>query len=260
MTKDSEQIRQRLILRTRPGLLIRLIPKRAFTGQLGPLHRPYVCFGDYEEMQGLTVQDAARRLYGGVDDTDPEKYSGYMSSRWRVAWHTETIKSEEGFPEPAYLEDEFYVVTVRTDQEEPLDLFPGTWKALAYLATDHHRMGAAAQVTDQLLNIHGGTRPPLEHYGLSGEDFYLYRDPAEQDRGLDPQAAYYAYVAADSGFANDVLDLFGVDNRCWRGGGYVGAYGEWYARVFLGRNLPLSSPLIHSCVLMHSQDTLPTLL
>lgn len=67
-------------------------------------------------------------------------------------------------------------------------------------------------------------------------------------------------MAADSGFANDVLDLFGVDNRCWRGGGYVGAYGEWYARVFLGRNLPLSSPLIHSCVLMHSQDTLPTLL
>lgn len=128
MTKDSEQIRQRLILRTRPGLLIRLIPKRAFTGQLGPLHRPYVCFGDYEEMQGLTVQDAARRLYGGVDDTDPEKYSGYMSSRWRVAWHTETIKSEEGFPEPAYLEDEFYVVTVRTDQEEPLDLFPARGK------------------------------------------------------------------------------------------------------------------------------------
>lgn len=260
MSKTFEQIRQRLILRTRPGLLVRLIPKTAFMGSLGPLHRPYVCFGDYEEVQGLTVLDAARKLYGGVAETDPEKYGGFMNHNWRVAWSFERQAVGAAADDCAYMAEQFYVVTVRTDHYEALDLFPGTWKALAYIATDHARMGDAAHVAEQLIQLNGGHRPALENHGFPGEDFYLYTDPAEQDEGSDPQAKYYGYVAVDSGYANEVLSYFGVDNRCWRGSGYVGAFGEWFARVFLGRNLPLNSPLIHSCTLLGREDVLPVLL
>lgn len=256
MSKTFEQIRQRFILRVRPGLLVRLIPKTAFTGSMGPLHRPYVCFGDYEEVQGLTVLEAAQRFYGGIAETDTETYA----YGWRDAWHYERKAVGTDASQFAYLADQFYVVTIRTDHHEELDLFPATWKALAYIATDHARMGDAAHVADHLIHLNDGQRPALQNHGHPGEDFYLFSDPAEQDKGIDPQAQYYSYVAIDSGYANEVLDFFGVDNRCWRGSGYVGAYGKWFVRVFLGRNLPLSSPLIHSCTLMGREDLLPVLL
>ena len=260
MSKTFEQVRQRLTMRAHPGLLVRLIPKAAFAGSLGPRHRRYVCFGDYEELQGLTVQEAARRLYGGIAATDPEKYGGFMNHNWRVAWNFERSVTETEADTLAYMADEFYVVTVRTDNHDELDLFPGTWKALAYIATDHARMGSAAHVADHLIQLNDGQMPVMEKYGYSGEDFYLFKDPVEQDQGIDPQGTYYAYLAIDSAYANDVLEFFGVDNRCWRGCGYVGAFGEWYARVFLGRNLRLNSSLIHSCTLLNRDDVLPILL
>lgn len=255
----SAQIAERIAARTPPRRLIRLIPKQVFVGSLGPLHRPYVMFGDYEEMQGLTVLEAAKRLYGGISEDNPEKYLGFMNHFWRQAWHREH-QSGNGIEFDAVKDaTEFFVVTVEA-QSSDLDLFPGTWKALAFIATDYSRMKGHHDLTERLLRLHRGQRPDWTLNKNHSHDFLGYRHPSDNDLVGSIQGHYYSYLSQDSAWATELLEYFGVDNRCWHGNGYVGQAGEYFARVFLGRNLPLSHPQVVSCVLMKRDEVLPALL
>lgn len=248
------EVAGRLRWRVAPRLAVRLIPKSIFQGWLGRADRLYVCLGDYEEVQGLKVGDAADRLYGGKRGRD-EKYGGFGNHHWRIAWHHEPPGDADDLTFAAGAE-EYFVVTVALDDEEEVDLFPGTWKSIAYIATDAGRMKPRTDIRERLLELHEGVTP-FETREKAAIDFLEYSDPGRDEYADNVQGRYYAYVAHDSGYANEVLDPFGVYNRCWHGRGYVGAYGELWCRVFLGRNLPLSHGSILSCELLPRDAVLP---
>ena len=46
----------------------------------------------------------------------------------------------------------------------------------------------------------------------------------------------YHYLSVDSGFTNEIVDLFGISHRCWHGCGYLGWPGFPLCRFFLLRN------------------------
>lgn len=253
-----DQIAQRIEGRTPPRRLVRLIPKPAFVGHLGPEYRPYVMFGDYEEVQGLTVIEAAKRLYGGLQGARAEEYGGYAGYAYRGAWHDELQGAGVQAFDAVKDAEAFYVVTVSPHSPD-LDLMPGTWKALATIITDPGRMHQQPDLRHRLLRLHDGQGPDLTLGGVAPDDLLGYGHPAENDQQESVQWHYYQYLSVDSGWATELLDHFGVNNRCWNGNGYVGLGGEWYARLFLGRNLPLSDHLVESCVLMKKDEVLPVL-
>lgn len=240
--------------RVQPRLAVRLIPKPAFQGWLGRPDRLYVCLGDYEELQGLTVGDAADRLYGGGRDKD-EKYGGFANHRWGIAWHHESPPDDDGALSTARAE-EYFVVTVALEDDEAVDLFPGTWKAIAYIITDSERMRARPDIRERLLAMHEGATP-FESREKAAIDFLEYSDPGDDEYSENVQRPYYDYITHDSGYGTEALDPFGVYNRCWHGRGYVGACAELWCRVFLGKNLPVSDQHIVSCELLSRDAMLP---
>jgi hypothetical protein len=244
---NADQIASRIRNRVRPRLGVRLIPKRIYAGWLGRRDRLYVCLGDYDEFCGLTVGDAADRLYGGLE------VKGKRSS---IAWHYEPSLDGGSYLSAATAE-EYYVLTVALDDEAAVDLFPGTWKAIAYIATDPDRMRARSDIREQLLALHAGATP-FETREKAAIDFLEYHDPGNEECSRNVQARYYAYLTCDSGYGNTVLEPFGVHNRCWHGRGYVGAFGELWCRIFLSRNLPGKHAQIVSCDVRKRQALLPT--
>lgn len=241
------EIAARVRDRVPPRRLVRLIPKPCFVGSLGFEHRLYTCVADYEELQGLSVREAAARLYGGKRHQD-QKYGGFANHHWRLAWHFER-QGGDSLDFEADSADHFFVVTLTAGQHDALDLFPGTWKAIAYIATDHRRMHPRSDIAERLLEIHRG-RLPCDHSDKSQIDFLGYADPGHDEYSQNEQGQFYSYLSYDSAYTNEVLEPFGVSNRCWHGRGYVGAFGDIFARVFLVRNLPLRHDCIVSCELM----------
>jgi hypothetical protein len=252
----SEQLVGRLQSGFKPRLALRLIPKGLFTGSLGRPGRPYVCLADYEELQGLTVREVVDRVYGGLKDRDPEQYGGFANWGWRHAWHFESAEPGVHFQPDDAACQEYFVVTLALDDDEAVDFFPGTWKAVAYIASDPERLPDHLSLVTPLLEHHAGKTPFLARK-KSAIDFYEFQDPFEDEQFNNPQQSYYDYLFHPGILGGSPLEPFGIYNNCWHGRGYVGANGVMWCRVFLGRNLPLSHPQIRSCDLLSLDDVLP---
>lgn len=148
---------------------------------------------------------------------------------------------------PAWLDrTKFVVLGVTLDEaNKSLDVFPATWRALAYIVPDRQRMRAesltwymsptqfaSARVHAIFREFHQergllAERTSKEELGLT--DFSRLPEPAEE-------LEYYHYLSVNSAFTDDIVELFGISYRCWHGCGYLGWPGFPMCLFFLLRN------------------------
>lgn len=249
-SKDRAQIKRRLRDRVEPQVGIRIIPKDAFEGRLGSSDRLYVCVGDYDELRGERVGNAVEILHGGR--RRDEAHIKEVYGQW--------VNLQLGAPVDANHDQnapsDYYVLKLDLRAGNDLDLFPGTWKAMSFILTDGERMSAARSVHERFMQIVGRNR-----FGNAAKEdvdsHELGHSIGEDEVGTDnAQHEFYQYLATDSSFANTLVGLFGIDNRCWHGKGYVGANGYVACRVFLARNVTLSHRSLISCELKGPGDVL----
>lgn len=242
----------RLLQKTPPSIGLRIIPKPLFTGLLGLKQRLYVCIADYDEVKGLPLAKAVEMIYGGFRRTEEdvrELYGNWVNLQ--LGSFTEEV------PQEIHSYPEYYVIKLDLDSANDLDLFPGTWKSIAFILSDKDRMKGREMTHEQF-------KQNLDNYHLFGDqgegdlDFYeLDQNFSKAEYvGYNPQNRYYDYVTASSNQGNDLTDLFGIYNRCWHGKGYIGSDGLVICRVFLVRNVLLSYKNLISCTLMKREDIL----
>lgn len=247
----TELVKQRLLDRIEPQIGLRIVPKHLFEGRLGPKERLYVCIGDYEELRGSKLAHAVEILYGGrSDDEEMKAIYGQWVNLGLGAFR------EKG-PEDIGASPEYYVIKLDISSENDLDLFPGTWRAMSYILSDRARMLQALPVYDQFMRIVHGNKP-FGQTSKDAVDFYDFVEigPDDEYTFANSQLEYYQYVAADSVFANTTVGLFGINNRCWHGRGYIGAHGYFGCRVFLVRNVALPHRNLISCELVRRDEYL----
>ncbi len=172
-------------------------------------------------------------------------------SRLTPSENTGLTKGELGYDEypEAWLEQtKFVVLSVSlTDAQAELDLFPATWRALAYIVSDPSRMAfqelrwevppeefASARIHALFRNAHRDTERELLASRSSKEELGL----SEFDRlpTREEELEYYHYLSVDSLLTDEIVELFGVSYRCWHGCGYLGWPGFPVCRFFLLRN------------------------
>lgn len=241
-----------------PPDCVRFVPARVFSGMPAPAHRPFAFYADAASLYGKTVADCYRLVTGNpLEGNWPSHVvSPYTGDHSNGLWDTPVVRPVEqagrvGFSPISDAElnqEEFVVITVPSKVAEwPLDAFPATWSALAYILTDAKRMSAQPASWDiepneyasarlfalfnNLLAMNDDDRLALlkrrEEIGLC--DFERIRTAAEE---LD----YYHYISQDSGFTNQVVELFGISSRCWHGCGYIGYDKNPLCRLLLLRN------------------------
>lgn len=246
--------RQRLEARVTPSVGLRIVPAPLFEGRLGPADRLYVCVADAEELGGLRLSDAVDLVYGGVSVSEER-----MTQLYGRPVHAKYARFQESVPSPIETYSEYYVVELDLRVGE-LDLFPGTWKSMAYILSDRERMLPALDVYEEFRRMVRDDKP----FGQSPKsevDFYELGEAISGDVEyplLNPQSRYYEFLTTESWFGNTVTRLFGFDCRCWHGRGYVGTGGVVACRVFLVRNLPVSGPGVLSCRRMGRDEVLGT--
>lgn len=238
----STFITSRLFSRLRPSYGIRLVPAEGAADRIGPPDRSFVCIGDYDEVKGHTVMDVANCLFG--IDQPPSYYSpAFLSKKyaypevihqWPAAWR-------------AFL--------VRLHDDSEVDLFPGTWKSIAFIMQDKQRMLRNPDLYRSFREMHGGQHGYDFCFGKHGIDF-LELDAEFQWSG-STQAGWYHYCSKDSGLANEIVREVGVANRCWHGRGYIGTAPDIRARVFLIKNLPIAHQMVMDLGVLGANDELP---
>lgn len=254
----SSQAEERLLKRIEPNIGLRIIPKPLFEGCLGFSDRLYVCIGDYEELRGKPLHRVVSMLYGHVGRNDEKKLKEVFG-RWcntKGGGFIEHIadKDDRHFAMNEY--DQFYVIKIDLSHADELDLFPGTWKAVAFIACDSRRMAGELALHQTFMQV-VRHRNPFEGMVKERIDFYeLNAISEEESYTANPQFHYYSFLTEDSGFADDLLRPFGIYNRCWHGRGYVGYGGLVACRVFLVRNLKLREDCIIGCRLMSRNEIL----
>ncbi|MBM4073694.1 MAG: hypothetical protein FJ271_32950 [Planctomycetes bacterium] len=154
----------------------------------------------------------------------------------------------DDFPLEWLEKTEFVVLEVNWfHAEKELDLFPATWRALAYIVSDRSRMGAgnlnwdmkwtefaSARIHALFCRVHNGDESKLLATQTSKEELGLcdFQRLPEHQQELE----YYHYLSVDSAFTNQIVELFGISHRCWHGCGYLGWPEYPICRFFLLRN------------------------
>lgn len=250
-----QEMAQRVLDRVQPKLLLRVIPKPCMTGQLGPVHRAYVCLADYEELQGLPMREVVSRIYNGFDNKLDELVAAHPDAPFydtKSYLFGEYGGLAEGYN--ALEEKEFYVLAV--EPSEDLNCVPATWKAMALLATSHEQF-PEPRIVNHYLERYKGFRPYRVSDFLHGLDYYEFTSFADERAVVASQADAYRYLSSTDLSIHEVIELFGVNALCWHGCGYIGPGFHILSRVFFGRNLPISHALVQSCQLMSVDEVLP---
>jgi len=250
-------------------MFVRIVPAADFANRPTLPHRPYAFYADSYSLHGRTIAECYTLVRGGglprrvawerevrspfVNNDDFAPHSQLPEHDHRPdlrggeyppnAW----VRGEDS---PADMLDvSFVLMTVGVkDAEEQLDPFPATWRSISYIVSDGARMGAhdplphvqtsdntSARVHTQFRAIHRSTGRAMlaeewTKHELGLTDLVHIPTPSEE-------APYYSYVAHDSAFTNEIVDLFGIDNRCWHGCGYIGWPGFPLCRIFLLKNV-----------------------
>jgi hypothetical protein len=204
-----------------PQRACRIIPEERFTGRLGRSDQIYVCVGDHDELRGWPLRQVLGRLYGFPNDPRLEnKRTTFSTDRDILAF------------------DRFRVLTITLDASDTLDLFPATWKAIAYILSDQQRMAQAHDIYERFVTVLGDT-PRLRLDSKWATDWYECGGSGPDSLWTtDAQLRYYYYISRNSGFTDELVRLFGIDNRCWHGLGCVGLGSTVLSRTFVVRNLP----------------------
>jgi hypothetical protein len=218
----STFITSRLFSNLRPRLGIRLVPASEKVGNLGPSNCSYVCIGDYEEHKNQEVEIVLNSLFGKNKENDPEH--GFF----RKYALPELLERFQG---------EWNIFAMLLNDDSIVDLFPGTWKSIAFILQDQHRMEHNPEVYQrfrELKKYHCFNFTTKE-----GTDFNELSPFFDWRPSQSPQNSWYNYISEDSAFTEKIVDVFGIDNRCWHGQGYIGTAPEVSARVFLIKNLSI---------------------
>ena len=249
------QMAQRVIDRVPPRLLLRVIPKPCMPGQLGPVHRPYVCLADYEELQGLPLREVVWRIYNGFQNNLDELVAAHPDAPF---YDTKSYLFGEDCPShppmDALKEQDFYVMAISPGEE--LDCVPATWKAMALIATDYERF-PEAHIVNHYLTKYKGQRPLTVNDLIHGVDYYGFKSLEDERAVVASQSDAYTYLSSADVNIHEIIDLFGVNALCWHGCGYIGPGFHMLSRVFFGKNLPISHELVQFCQLMSIDDVLP---
>lgn len=252
---SHEEMAQRVLDRVPPKLLLRIIPKPCMTGKLGPEHRYFVCLADYEELQGLPLREVVKRIYNGFNSDIEALAAAHPEAPF---YDTKSyLFSEYGDIPPscdALEETEFYVMAIQPGEE--LGCVPATWKAMALIITDFERY-PNAHATHSYLERFKGFRPFKVSDFTHGLDYYGFDSFKDERAVIAAQQDAYAYLRTPDLSFDDIIDSFGVHAWCWHGCGYIGPGFHILSRVFFGKNLPISHPLVQSFQLMSIEDTLP---
>lgn len=237
-------------------MFVRVIPGQHFVGTPTLPHRPYAFYADAFSLHGRTIAECYRLLSG----------LGLPPAPFAEKHKSPFVRSDEFGPSApigslmntsegsiartdmslgALLEESF--VVLEADPSQDLDPFPATWRAIAFIVSDRERMGA----TELSWRIPPDLYPSARVYALfndlhrqSGLGMLAERQTKDalglSDFTLlptrDEEAEYYAYLSHDSGFTDEIVRLFGLQNRCWHGCGYIGRPGFPLCRTFLLRN------------------------
>lgn len=252
---SHEEMAQRVLDRVPPKLLLRIIPKPCMTGQFGPEHRHYVCFADYEELQGLPLREVVKRIYNGFDNEIENLVAAHPNAPF---YDTKSYLFEEYGSIPpscnAMEETEFFVLAVQPAAE--LDCVPATWKAMALIITDDERY-PNAHITNSYLERFKGFRPFKTSDFTHGLDYYGFDNFVDERAVIASQGDAYNYLRETDWSFDEIIDSFGVHAWCWHGCGYIGPGFHILSRVFFGKNLAIGHLLVQSCQLMSIEDTLP---
>lgn len=243
---------------------IRIIPSQRFLGLPAQANRPYAFFADTESIKGKTIAESYRLVNGlGLPD-DMESGTKHCTPYIWYGWPKSGVcsgdpiskikvkKSNQIISEDLQLEDlekiEFVILRISWSLAvHDLDVFPATWRALAYIVSDPKRMSAKSLSWNMSLSeyasasIHAHFREIHE-----GEKNLLALTKSKTNLGLTnlddlpskkEEMEYYSYLSKDSIFVDKIVDLFGISCRCWHGCGYLGPIGKPIVRFFWLRNI-----------------------
>lgn len=144
--------------------------------------------------------------------------------------------------------EKFVVLRVpRSEAMHNLDAFPATWRALAYIVSDPVRMKAQHFGWDIMPDDYASARIHAIFREIQANNAagLLAENKSKYELGLsdldqlpenDEELKFYHYLSEDSGFTNQIVELFGISNRCWHGCGYIGRPGQQICRFYLLRN------------------------
>lgn len=231
---------------------VRIVPAARYLGVPAPPHRPYAFYADGESLHGRTTADCYR-LVKGLNL--PPKPQQVKECRTPFAW---SACSPHDLDAPLgahreWMSDElenttFLVITVNlAEARKDLDVFPATWRALAFIVSDPGRMGARRLSWQMSVSEFARARIHalfVETHRESGQGLLAERMTKEQlgltdlhrTSSVEEESEYYHYLSADSAFTNEIVELFGISHRCWHGCGYLGWPDHPLCRFFLLRN------------------------
>jgi len=242
---------------------IRIIHTHRFLGFPAPAHRPYAFYADAESLRGRTIADCYSLVKGmGLPLMESENkhsspyiwnQSDYKKGNCETPISSIKIKKKneimfEDLPLKMLEKEKFVVLRVsRYDAVSDLDVFPATWSALSFIISDSKRMGARQPGWNMDLKEYATARihALFKEIQANNEQGLLALTASKESLGLtdldrlpeeDEEREYYSYLSRDSAFTNKIVDLFGINSRCWHGCGYIGSSGEPICRFFLLHN------------------------
>lgn len=236
--------------------LVRIMPEHRYAGIPTLAHRPYAFYADAESLKGKTVAECFSLVHGlnlPAMESGTKHCSPFIGNR--------DLLPEEN------LEDINYVMlrVSRKKAIQDLDVFPATWRALAYIVSDPQRMGA--QPLSWKMNyrefasarIHALFKESCE---WNGDNLLASRESKdslglndlESLRSKEDEFNYYSYISRDPALMYDIEELFGINCRCWHGCGYLGPLGKPICHFFWLRNIMTSDVSIE---VMNGRDIFP---
>jgi hypothetical protein len=257
---------------------IRIIPAQRFFGLPALFYRPYAFYADAKSLIGRTIAESYS-LVKGLRSPSKEPILSYCTPF--ISWDytngdydspIKDIKVKgkkdilfEELPFKKLEKTKFIVLRVsRFDAINDLDVFPATWSALSFIVSDPNRMGARQPGWDMSLaeyasarlhalfkEVQGGDKNSLLALTNSKESLGL--NDLDRVREMDGEGKFYAYLSKNSVFTNQIVELFGMSNRCWHGCGYLGTHEDPICRFFLLRNKMIPSIKVS---LMRGKDLL----
>lgn len=238
-------------------MYVRIVPSQHFTGTPAPRHRPYAFYADAYSLHGRSIADCFQIVQGNALPPGPGvlKFASPLGNHhhdWAVDGFFKAVDDPKGkvsFRLPSFdelLDESFVVLTSRGSAA--LDVFPATWRALSFIVSDPARMKAtdlvwtvsperyaSARVHALFRDVHRQSGQGLLADRCTKESLGL--NDGERIPTREEESPYYQYLSHDSGFTDEIVDLFGLNNRCWHGCGYIGYVGFPQCRTFLLRNV-----------------------
>jgi TIR domain-containing protein len=167
-----------------PKYGIRLVEKNVLTrtGQLGPVGRPYVMIGDYDQLARQTLRSAIERLF--------------------VGRYFDLIEHAKG---------EWVAIVFEIGRvfSKTYDLLPATWKAMYRILTDERRLGLF-EASDDARRAMG--RPPRDYYDQDSGPWesWVRSELREQGRRIEEERLETLFGLHSTCFKGDGLGANGA--------------------------------------------------